>query len=320
MSELSILTIGDSTIDKIFSVDRQDAALIVNKRNLEKEICFNYGEKIPITGIKTEFGGSALNTAIGFSRLGIKTHISTIVGNDEEGKEILSFLNAKKVLLSGSAVSGNTNQAFIVLYDDERTIFSFHEKRDYTKLRVPETQWIYFASAAKGSQILVDQVTARAQAGTKVVFNPGSWELEKFDLFKPMLKHLEFFVINKDEADLIVGRTNIRSQIKKIQDMGAKNIVITAGKNGAYIAANDKQFHMDIFASEVVDPTGAGDAFASGFIGAIIHSKSVTSAAKWGMINSSSVISTVGATGGLLSDHQIEQILIKTCSFSENKI
>jgi sugar/nucleoside kinase (ribokinase family) len=319
MSELSILTIGDSTIDKIFSVDRQNAALIVNKRNLEKEICFNYGEKIPITDIKTEFGGSALNTAVGFGRLGIKTHISTIVGNDEEGKEILKFLNNNKIQLGGSAVAGNTNQAFIVLYDGERTIFSFHEKRDYKSLRIPQTQWIYFASAAKGSDILVDKMIDRAKEGTKVIFNPGSYELERFDLFKPMLKHLEFLILNKDEADFILGRSNMKLQLKKLHEMGVKNIVITAGKNGAYISG-EKQFHMDIFASEVVDPTGAGDAFSCGFAGAIMNQKSLVSAAKWGMINSSSVISTFGATKGLLSARQIEQILIKTYSLTENKI
>jgi len=320
MSDLSILTIGDSTIDKIFSVDRQDAALIVNKRNQEKEICFNFGEKIPITNIKTEFGGSALNTAVGFSKLGIKTHISTIVGNDEEGREILKFLNKKNISLNGSAVNGNTNQAFIVLYDDERTIFSFHEKRDYSKLKVPESQWIYFASAAKGSEVLVETIIKHAQNGTKIIFNPGSWELEKFDLFKPMLKHLEFIIINRDEADLIAGRSSIQSQIKKIQEMGVRNVVITANKNGAYVASENKQFHMDIFASEVIDPTGAGDAFSSGFVGAIIYGKSIISATKWGMINSSGVVSTIGATNGLLSAKQIERILTKTFSLSENKI
>ncbi len=320
MEEKSILTIGDSTIDQIICIDKENAALSVNKRTREKEICFNYGEKIPVSETNRDFGGSALNVAIGFARQNIKTYIATIVGNDEEGKEVLDFLHKNKVLLNGSAVNGKTNQAFIILYDSERTILSHHEQRNYNKIKIPKTDWIYFASAAKGAEILIDKLIASAKSGARIVFNPGSWELEKFPLFAPLVKWCEIFIINRDEADLIFGPKEISSQLKEMKALGAKINIITCGSSGAYISQDDHRFHMNIFAGTAVDPTGAGDSFSSGFVGGIIYNKNAVSAAKWGMINSSSVISKVGATDGLLSNNQMERALLSASSLRETKI
>jgi len=320
MEGLSVLTIGDSTIDKFLCVDAQSASLIVNKRTKEKELCFNYGEKIPIEKIMDDFGGSALNTAIGFKRAGFKTYISTIVGDDDKGKEILTLLNKKGVSLNGSAVKGRTNQSFVIPFDNERTILSYHEKRDYSLLRLVKTDWIYFASAAMGSQVLIDQLIKASESGTGVVFNPGSWELERFDLFQKLLSFVEYFIVNKDEAEIITGKNSIAEQFRVISEMGAANIAITDGKNGAYIYSESETFHMNIFASEVIDPTGAGDAFSCGFVSGIMRKKDLAEATRWGMVNSSSVVSKFGATDGLLSSEQIEQILSKTNSLKKSKI
>jgi sugar/nucleoside kinase (ribokinase family) len=321
MEKTSILCFGDSTIDRILEIDHQEASLICNRRSKEKELCFNYGEKIPIKKIDRSFGGSALNTAVGFDKLGLQTHISTVFGNDSDGKELIGFLNDLNIDLRGSLVVGDTNQSSIIIYEGERTILSYHEKRDYSQVNPPKTDWVYFASAAKGSEAMVKKILQFKNSGTKIAFNPGSWQLKRFDQFLEIAQNCEIFILNKAEADLVLSPdNNIGKQIEKALGMGAKIVMITDAANGAYIGTREETFHMNILATSVIDPTGAGDAFSCAFVGAIINGETPQQAAKWGMINSASAIETIGATSGLLSENQIQDRLAKQNILKSNPI
>lgn len=307
MANFSMLTVGDSAVDNTFEIDSDQASLLCGSRLQDKELCFKYGEKIPIKKIRRGFGGSALNTAIGFSRLGIKTAITTIIGEDNEGKDVLDFLQQEAVDTSRVQQDNMTNMSVILVYSKERTILSYHSPRDYTKLEMPRADNIYLASAGRGSESLIPKIQARISSGSKLYFNPGSWELLKFENFAPLVKYCQALILNKEEADLCFKEGPVAKQLQDMKRLGTDIAVITDGPKGAYISQGKKVYHMGISSGQVVDPTGAGDSFSVGLVGGLSLNKSLEESCRWGMVNSASVLEYIGANKGLLSLRQIEQ-------------
>lgn len=316
MGNVSIVCIGDSSCDKILEVDPGDAGLLCNLKSHKCEITFNYGEKIPVKKIHEGFGGSALNCALGFKKIGLSPKISTFVGNDEEGKNIIRFLHENKIDLDLVAVQGETNQSSIVSYQGERTVFSYHAKRNYSDVQTEKSDWIYLSSAGAGSDVYQDKVLDLNGQGAKIAFNPGSWQLNNFSRFLKIVKVCDVLILNRLEADLIVGMEGkVKSQLEKMNEMGAKIAVITDGKNGAYFASGGNSLHLNAQTADAVDSTGAGDSFSSGFVGALILGNSLEESAKWGMVNSGSVIEQFGANKGLLGADEISKRVQSIKSF-----
>jgi len=306
MGNVSIVCIGDSSCDKILEVDPGDAGLLCNLKSHKCEITFNYGEKIPVKTIHEGFGGSALNCALGFEKIGLQTKISTFVGNDEAGKNIIRFLHLNKIDLDLISVQGETNQSSIVSFQGERTVFSYHAKRNYDETKIEKADWIYLSSAGAGSDVFQDKTLQLNAQGAKIAFNPGSWQLNNFSRFLKIIKVCDVLILNRLEADLIIGEEGkVRLQLKKMNETGAKTAVITDGKNGAYFGANNNALHINALTSDAVDSTGAGDSFSAGFVGSIAHGNSLEESAKWGMVNSGSVIEQFGANKGLLDRNEI---------------
>lgn len=310
-----ILTVGDVTVDRILEVEEQEASLNCDLKSQTCEICFKYGEKIPIKSSFKSFGGGALNCALGFKKLGLDTAIATFVGEDREGTDLVDFLKSSHIDTS-CRQAGQTNHSTIVVYKNERTILSYHSPRDYQNLDLPQADWIYFASAGRGSDVLKEKIIAEVNKGSKLVFNPGNWELQNFDNFTPLLRYCAILILNRSEANLVISDSKEpKSQLEKMQDYGVKIAVITDAGNGAYFGVRGKAFHLNALAVEVKDPTGAGDAFASGFVGAIISGATLEESAKWGMVNATSVIENIGANTGLLTKDEIANLLKKITIF-----
>ena len=316
MANLSMLTVGDSTIDSVFEIDGDQASILCNTRSQEKELCFKYGEKIPVKKIRRGFGGSALNTAVGFSRLELTSAISTIVGEDSEGKSIIDFLEQEGLESGFVKQSETTNISVVLVYNQERTILSYHRPREYGKLELPPSDNIYFASAGKGAEKIIPKLLGRISTGSKLYFNPGSWELLKFDDFAPLVKYCQALILNKEEADLCLGEESTTKQLKAIRRLGAQIAVITNGARGAYINDGQNTYHMGIASGQPIDPTGAGDSFSVGLVGGLVLGKSLEESCRWGMVNSASVLEKIGANRGLLSRDQLEEKSRKATSLN----
>ncbi|MCX6809493.1 MAG: PfkB family carbohydrate kinase [Candidatus Berkelbacteria bacterium] len=321
MEDKSILVIGDVAKDTVLELSEQEACLTKNLRSKDREICFEYGEKIPVETIRNYFGGGALNVSVGLAKLGLPVKIATFISDGSSSDEIIDFLKINKIDTKSIVKNGFTNQSTILVWEKERTIFSYHEPRDYSKMKLEKTQWIYLASAAKGSESLKNELISFVRSGSRLVFNPGSWELQNFDIFSSLIKHCSIFILNKDEADEIISdKEDIKKQLQKMLILGTKIAIITDGANGAYFAAQDQYSHMNSFAGKVVDPTGAGDSFACAVLGSIILGKSLEESVKWGMVNSASVVGSYGANAGLLKQNEIENYLKDAKSLKLSKI
>ena len=103
----------------------------------------------------------------------------------------------------------------------------------------------------------------------------------------------------------------VKSEVTKellvaLSNQGPKMSVITDGGNGAYVFDGVKCLHCGVLPVDAYERTGAGDAFGSGFLSAVIKGKTMEEALVWGTVNSASVIGYVGAQKGLLKEEDMD--------------
>lgn len=313
---LDIISVGDATLDVFLQVDQAEAALKCELRTELCQICFDYADKIPIESVvKIPGAGNASNNAVGSSRLGMRTALFSILGADDVGKSIYAHWRKEKISTEFVRFDKKrgTNYSTVLNYGGERTILVFHEKRDYAFPALPKAKWIYWTSLGKGSEKmhgkLIDYVK---RTGTKLCFQPGTFQLKLgTDKLRPLIAASEVTVMNKEEAERLVGNgaKAIPALLKRLHDIGCHVAVITDGPKGSYAYDGKRFLKMAIMDVPVVERTGCGDSFATAFVAALDAGKDVAEAMRWGTANSASVISYIGPQKGLLKTSEMRRML-----------
>ena len=152
MPEYDLISIGDSTIDVFMDIDPSDAEALCKLDDNECLISFKYGAKIPVKSFtRIAAVGNAANNAIGSSRLGLKTAIYTMLGSDNEGREMKKIFEDEDVETKFIVTESEKRSNFSVVlnYSAERSIFVYHEERNYNLPELGETKWVYFTSVGK---------------------------------------------------------------------------------------------------------------------------------------------------------------------------
>lgn len=284
----------------------------VNTEIGEKNHFFRYpaGSKILIKDLKFDVGGGGTNTAVAFSRLGLKTGCICDVGDDENGRYILDLLKKEKITFLGEIdKSGMTGYSVILdSKEGERTILTYKGVNDKItlnelNLNVLETKWLYYSSLLEKSFETQKKLAEfMHKKGTKIAFNPSSYIIKNLD-FLPILKICEILIVNKEEAELICRRFKKSrwNLLKSLNELGPKIVLITDKYNPAVCFDGKNKYsitpHKNI---KVVERTGAGDAFASGFVAAQIAGLSIKKSLELGLKESESVIQYFGAKNKLL--------------------
>jgi len=103
------------------------------------------------------------------------------------------------------------------------------------------------------------------------------WMNTALDDLMEVLSMVDVLTINDEEARQLSGEYAIKKAVKKILAMGPKFLVIKKGEHGALLFDENKSFYAPAIPLEnVVDPTGAGDTFAGGFMGYLVNKQQVT--------------------------------------------
>ena len=106
---------------------------------------------------------------------------------------------------------------------------------------------------------------------------------------------------------------SIKELLTQLKKLGPKIVVITDGKNGSYaLDEKGKMLKQDCVQCKVVEKTGAGDSYTTGFLAAILQELPIKTAMAWGTLNAASVIGQIGAQAGLLRKEEMEKKLIQT--------
>ena len=312
-----LISIGDATIDTFIQI--HEAQIKCNLNRQDCKLCLAYGDKIPVDKLAHLVAGNAANNAIGSRRLNLKSAIYVNIGDDDAGKKIADKLKEEKVGTEFVKVNANmeSNYSAVINFKGERTILIYHQPWKYNLPDLDKTKWVYFTSLSHSftqSQIIDQLVQYLTRTGAKLLYNPGTYQIEAGVKKSPQLLSLtEVFVVNLEEAEKIVGRSSGKNEVKRLlkdlHDLGPKIVVITDGGNGSYALSNDKYYQLDIFPAHLVEMTGAGDGYAAGFLAAMFYGKEVMEAMRWGAANGASVIEQIGPQAGLLSYDKMQEKL-----------
>ncbi|HSU72997.1 MAG TPA: carbohydrate kinase family protein [Candidatus Binatia bacterium] len=304
-----IVTIGSATVDVFVNVS-QNGREFVNAHH-HPDVCLPLGAKVLIDDLVMDTGGGGTNTAVSFARLGFKTGYAGAVADDQNGKHILDILRKEKVTFLGKSKKGKSGYSVILMHlKGDRTILAYKGVNDTLQTRDVKpiaATWLYCSSMlGQSGETLVKLIEAAKKKGTRVAFNPSLY-LAQLGLRKltPILKHTDVLVLNKEEAEALLG---MNAPIKTLLTKLSEHIpvpVITDGPHGAYATDGGTLFAIHPHHVPVVETTGAGDAFASGFVAGQLLGKDLPTSLRMGQAQAEGVLSAVGAKNKLFTRPQL---------------
>jgi sugar/nucleoside kinase (ribokinase family) len=148
-----------------------------------------------------------------------------------------------------------------------------------------KTKWIYVSSLAGNIALLKTIVTFAKKNSIRVAYNPGGQELKKHAALKPLLKEIHVVIVNRAEATLLTGGSfkDEAALFKKMDAFTPGINVMSDGKHGVWVSDGARLYKAGTYKEKkIVDRTGAGDAFGSGFVAGLMTATSEKRQAKSG--------------------------------------
>ncbi|BBE30734.1 fructokinase [Tepiditoga spiralis] len=265
---------------------------------------------------EVHIGGSPSNIAINLSKQGFKSSIISKIGNDFFGRFIKENLEKNGVETSLLSVDENVNTDIVFVLKSKKSP-DFYPYRSATLNMIdhnlPRTKIFHFSFWALSTEKnLKNTIKILNESKNAFIgFDPNYRKiLDKtnksiIDILKTILPKVNIIKPSEDDAESIFGKMNTKDYIKKFHELGAKNIILTLGKDGYIISNGKKEKKYTSYAKEVIDTTGAGDAFWSGFYIGILNNLNIFEASKLGNAFSAEKIKKVGAVIDLKSYKEI---------------
>lgn len=266
------------------------------------------GQKLDLEEVIFATGGNVTNAAVTFARQGLHSKYSWCLGKDPSSETILQSLDKEGVntshVFQGDHFSASYS-AILMLVGGERTILNYKgtmptaasSELDLTV--IDEGDWIYISSL--GDMDLLERIIARAaEHNVKVMLNPAGVELKNTDKLKVLLEDVEVLAVNKEEAQMIVHGETSEELVRHLNHY-VPVVIVSDGPNG--VVASDSKTIISAGMYEdvpVLDRTGAGDAFGSGFLSQYAQEKSMKESIIFASANSTSVVQSIGAKEGIL--------------------
>lgn len=260
-------------------------------------------------------GGGATNSATTFSRLGLRSALVALIGTDPLSQYIKQDLVTENItsLLVEKNHEITDYSVILVASDGSRSILTNRGSSRLESKNIPwsklKTKWLYLTSL-EGNLDLLEKIIGFARENEiKISFNPGSRELARRRQLLPLLKYLDFLLLNRSEAETLVNTNRHDPDFWDKLRNCAPLVAVTNGRLGAKILTPTDTFYSPIINTDPLDETGAGDAFGSAFVAALICNHSLPEALSWGIHNSASVVSALGAKKGILTFKQISHVI-----------
>ncbi|MDO8584802.1 MAG: carbohydrate kinase family protein [bacterium] len=295
--------------------------------------CFALGKKIEIGKPVFTTGGGSANSAVTFARQGFSTAAIITLGKDETSKDVLTDLKKEGVKPIVSYIKDlHTAYSTILLSETgERTILVYRGAADYLgRVALPKlhAKAVYIAPGAipvERMQRLVDHFHGQ---GAFLAMNPSGYYVKLgIAAMRPILEKLDVVVVNREEAATLTGVAfdDEKNIFRKLDELVPGIAVMTDGQHGVTVSDGKSLYKSGIFAEQkLVDRTGAGDAFGSGFAAALLRSESIKAqkqeskkiifseeeikfAIRLGSANATSVVEYIGAKEGILTKAKFDE-------------
>ncbi|MBN2557474.1 MAG: carbohydrate kinase family protein [Clostridia bacterium] len=274
------------------------------------------GKLMPIESITLHSGGCALSSALDMSIIGLETAVIGKIGNDGFGSYLTGVLEKAGVDTSGIAVGplSKTSASVVVVGDDSERSFIHcfgangefcYDDIDFgfaALYKIAFFTGVNLMASLDGAPLGM-AVKRLKEAGCITVMDTawdasGQW----MGLVRDSLPYLDYFIPSYDEARNIAGKDNPADIADVFISHGVRNAVVKLGKEGCYIkTSGGQEFTIPTLEIEPVETTGAGDAFASGFITGVAKGWPIHKCGLFANAVGTLSVSQVGASTGIRS-------------------
>lgn len=228
----------------------------------------------PFGKVKDALGGSAVYISVAASYFAPPIRMVAVVGGDFPRSHI-AFLEEREIDLDGLQIveSGKTFRWGGRYHYDLNTRDSLYTELNVFKQFNPLIPDRFRRSAyvclGNMDPLLQRNVLEQVVKPRLVVGDTMNYWIEsKPDELRKTLKVMDVLVVNDSEARLLTQEPNLIKSAKAIISMGPKIVIIKKGEHGAFLVTSKTIFSAPAYPIETIfDPTGAGDAFAGGFVG-----------------------------------------------------
>lgn len=274
------------------------------------------GRLVLVEEMSLHTGGCAVNTATALARLGLPVGVIGKVGSDPFGDFILNALAERGISSRGvtrDTEVGTGATMVMVDPDGERRFIHYIGANAHLTLEDVDFTIVEESSILHvgGSLVLpgIDgeptaELLRKARAAGVITFLDTVWDVTGrwMQVLGPCLPHIDYFVPNLPEAQALTGLQHAADVARSLLDQGVGAVGLKMGEDGCLVMTNTGvSIRLPAFEVDVVDATGAGDAFAAGFIAGVWQDWPLEQTARFANAVGALCVMGVGAIGGVRS-------------------
>ncbi len=277
----------------------------------------------PAYPVDVQAGGNAANTITALAKLGIHCGFVGVVANDAYGKLLISEFRRRKIDTSHIIIrkpqDAQNRSGLVEAYVDRRGRRTLFVKPGVNStLKANEIDRNYFQNASivhltsfvDNNQFQIQKkIVAKIPSQVKISFAPGSLYCTKGlkEIF-PIIRRTHILFLAKKESYHLTGKS-FKKAADYLLSIGPKIVVITLGEKGCFVATKLQKFQMSAYKTKIIDTTGAGDAFAAGFLFGLLKNFPIEKCAKIGNALASFSIRKIGARAGLPNSKELASVV-----------
>ncbi len=315
MDNIELIGLGALNIDHIYKVDRilDDGETVVKEAGL-----------FP--------GGSAANTIYGLAKLGVNTGFTGVVGDDAEGKILLDDFQKAGVDISQIRVKPEAKTGAVVCLSDrlgKRSLYvlpganNLLTMDDLDLTYINQARMLHLSSFADDRQFKVLlELMDKLDPSIKLSFSPGAlYAIKGLKALSPVLDRTYVLFINQSEMEQLTGE-DVIDGAKTCLSQGCHMVVVTLGEGMrlelsqgivtavGYIRDAENEYAVEPTSRNIVsevNTTGAGDAFATGFLYGLVKGKRIEECGRLADIVAQFSTTKAGARQGLPTFNELGQ-------------
>jgi sugar/nucleoside kinase (ribokinase family) len=281
------------------------------------------GELVMADGMLLTSGGCAANAAVDLTKMGVKASVVGRVGGDIFGRVVADLLRDASVDVSllRHSDTAQTSQTMIVNVagQDRRFIHIFGANAEFSAKDIPlervtRCRVLYLGGYLLMQNVRADELAevfaAARHAGAATVLDvvtPGPGDY--LPRLKPLLPHVDVFLPNNHEAELITGLKDTMKQADAFQRLGAKTTVITMGGDGSVLVSDKVRLRAGAYSVPFVDGSGGGDAFDAGYIYGLLNKLDTEDCLRVASALGASCVRAIGTTPGVFTRAECEAFM-----------
>jgi sugar/nucleoside kinase (ribokinase family) len=269
---------------------------------------------VGVDSIEVTNGGDASNASVNLTKLGNRVALVGRVGADDLGKMVLDRIKENGVAVNGIHVSetDRTSTCIVLIHEDGEHFFIYTpaannslcsddvDRRLIERAKIVHFGAVFSLPGLEGPGMVEILRYAKELGHTTSMDLSGSAETMSLDKVEQVFPNLDYLLPSIIEAEGLAKTPDPEKAAAIFLSAGVSNVVIKLGGDGCYMANREESGYVAAFSvDKVVDTTGAGDAFVSGFLSGVVRGRTFRDCVRLGNAVGALAVRKAGATAGV---------------------